>query len=226
VARGRPGTPGHTTAGKRDGKPWQPPAANLRACRGRRDPCGQRDTQPAGPMFHRSGLVRPYVPSVRSGPVRSGPVRSGAGRGGERANAFSRSPLVPRMVTGAAAGASDHRLIVASMVSRRRTQAISDLACSSGEARNRSHGPEKKWPGSRCPRPVFPDGSRPPTAGKLRACSGRRGWPRYHPQRERAGGVIAGTGPGSEPGARLPGSGRGRWSAARGGAPTRPPGAG
>jgi hypothetical protein len=32
------------------------------------------------------------------------------------------------MVTGAAAGASDHRLIVASMVSRRWTQAISDLA--------------------------------------------------------------------------------------------------
>jgi len=73
-------------------------------------------------MFHRSGLVRPYVPPVRSGhrsgaalcstgPV--GPVRSGAGRGGERANAFSRSPLVRRIVTGAAVGAGDHRLIVA-----------------------------------------------------------------------------------------------------------------
>jgi hypothetical protein len=68
-----------------------------------------------GPMFHRSG-----------------PVWCGPGRGGERANAFSRSPLVPRMVTGAAVGARDHMLIVASMVSRRCTQAISDLACGTG----------------------------------------------------------------------------------------------
>jgi hypothetical protein len=85
-------------------------------------------------MFHRSGLVRPYVPPVRSGAAlcSTGPVWCGPGRGGERANAFSRSPLVPGMVTGAAVGASDHRLIVASMVSRRCTQAISDLACGTG----------------------------------------------------------------------------------------------
>jgi hypothetical protein len=36
------------------------------------------------------------------------------------------------MVTGAAVGASDHRLIAASMVSRRCTQAIPDLAYGTG----------------------------------------------------------------------------------------------
>jgi hypothetical protein len=136
---GRPGTLGHTTAGKRDSMLRQPPAAKLRACRGRRDPCGQRDAQLAEPMFHRSGPVRPG----RAGSVRAGSGRAGAGRGGpgrgaagrERANAFSRSPLVPRMVTSAAVGASDHRLIVTSMVSRRCTQAISDLAYGTGVPR-------------------------------------------------------------------------------------------
>jgi len=64
----------------RDGKPRQPPAAKPTACRVRRGPCGQRDAQLAGPMFHRSGLVRPYVPPVRSGPVRSGPAGSGQTR--------------------------------------------------------------------------------------------------------------------------------------------------
>ena len=117
--------PGRTTAGKGDGMLRQPPAAKVRACRGRRDPCGQRDAQLAGPMFHRSGLVRPYVP-----PGRAGPGRGWAGRGaGKR---VQRSPLVPRMVTGAAVGASDHRLIAASMVSRRCTQVISDLAYGAG----------------------------------------------------------------------------------------------
>jgi len=77
----------------------QPRAAKLRACRGRRGPCGQRDAQLAGPMFHRSGLVRPYVP-----PVRSGPVRDEVGRGEERADAFSRSPAEPLAATGVAGG--------------------------------------------------------------------------------------------------------------------------
>ena len=140
VARERPGTPGPHNSREARRHAAAASAAELRACRGRRDPCGQRDAQLAGPMFHRSGLVRPYVPSVRPAPVRPAPVRAGPGRGGpgpgragrERANAFSRSPLVPGMVTGAAVGASDHRLIVASMVSRRCTQAISHLACGTG----------------------------------------------------------------------------------------------
>jgi hypothetical protein len=75
LACGRePGTPGHATAGS-CGR-LRP--RNLSACRGRRGPWSQRDAQPTGPMVHRSGLVRPHVPSVRSGPVRSGP---GPGRG-------------------------------------------------------------------------------------------------------------------------------------------------
>jgi len=135
---GRPGTLGHTTAGKRDRMLRQPPAAKLRACRGRRDPCGQRDAQLAEPMFHRTGPDR----TGPSGPGRGGPGRGAAGQARrERANAFSRSPLVPRMVTSAAVGASDHRLIVTSMVSRRCTQAISDLAYGTGAHRIRTVAP-------------------------------------------------------------------------------------
>jgi hypothetical protein len=65
-------------------------------------------------MFHRSGLVRPDVPPVRSGP----------GPGGERADAFSRSWLMPEMVNRYRRWPGGQRLIAASMVSRRRTQAI------------------------------------------------------------------------------------------------------
>jgi hypothetical protein len=74
-------------------------------------------------MFHRSGLVRPYVPPVRSGP----------GPGGERADAFSRSSLMPEIVNRYRRWLDDQRLIVASMVSRRCTQAISDSACGTGD---------------------------------------------------------------------------------------------
>ena len=73
-------------------------------------------------MFHRSGLVRPYVPPVRSGP----------GPGGVRADAFSRSSLMPEMVNPYRRWLDDQRLIVASMLSRRCTQAISDSACGTG----------------------------------------------------------------------------------------------
>jgi hypothetical protein len=72
-------------------------------------------------MFHRSGLVRPDVPSVRSGPLRSAPVWA---RGGERADAFSRSWLIPERVNRYRRWLDDQRLIAASMVSRRRPQAI------------------------------------------------------------------------------------------------------
>jgi hypothetical protein len=91
---------GNTTAGEHDG-----PAAcgrETKACRGRRGVCGQGDApSPArcstgpvwcGPMFHRSGLVRPDVPPDRG---RSGP---GPAPGGERADAVSRSSLMPEMV--------------------------------------------------------------------------------------------------------------------------------
>ena len=108
--------------------PRQPPAAKLRETEG-----------PAGVAAARVASVmrsQPHVPPVRSGAARCsiGPVRFGR----EWAGAFGRSPLVPTMVTGAAVGASDHRLIVASMVSRRCTQAISDLACGSGAHRIRT----------------------------------------------------------------------------------------
>jgi hypothetical protein len=59
-------------------------------------------------MFHRSGLVRPDVP----------PVRSGAGR----ADAFNRSSLMPEMANRYRRRPDDQRLIVASMVSRRAGQ--------------------------------------------------------------------------------------------------------
>ena len=76
---------------------------------------------------------RPDVPPVRSGaarcstgPLRSAPLRSAPvwARGGERADAVSRSWLMPEKVNRYRRWPDDQRLIAASMVSRRRRQAI------------------------------------------------------------------------------------------------------
>jgi len=106
----------------------------------------------------RCAASRPYVPSVRPGAALcsigpAGPVPSGLGQGGLSANAFGRSPLVPWMATGAAVRASDHRLIVASMVSRRGRR--SDWACGTGMDPSRcGASSHRDHPGaSRPPRP-------------------------------------------------------------------------
>ena len=71
---------------------------------------------------------RPDVPPVRPGAARcsTGPLRSAPvwARGGERADAVSRSWLMPEKVNRYRRWPDDQRLIAASMVSRRRRQAI------------------------------------------------------------------------------------------------------
>jgi len=76
--------------------------------------------------------------------VLCGPLCHRAGPGpGERASAVSRFPRMPGMVTGTVVGASDYRPVVASMVSRRGTQASPGLAGGVGAhwAAQCPHGP-------------------------------------------------------------------------------------
>jgi hypothetical protein len=172
-ARNRCPGPGHTPGPRQPGRATAscgrlrpPPAACGRLRPPSQGPAGaaaargasvmrsqpaQCSTGPAwcGPMFHRTGPGGgPGAARCSNGPLRSGPgpAREPRPAGGQRADTFSRSALMPQLASRYRRWRADQGLIAASRVSRRGPQASSGRVPDPGVPRSPDQLPHTPLP--------------------------------------------------------------------------------